>query len=92
MKKILTGFPPGAYWEVLHHESVQVIEPRNPTFKEPRAPTVLEEEEMEVPTIYNLTETFDRLVWQGRMYKPFLFYSGIREKIEMGLMPWKMWR
>ena len=48
--KITTGFPSGAYWKVLHHVYVQVIEPSNPTFKPPRAPTVPEEDDMKVPT------------------------------------------
>ena len=76
--KIPTVFPLGAYWKVLNHESVQVIEPINPTFKAPRAPTLPEEDEMEVPTKYNSIGTFDRLVWQGRMDKPVFFSSGIR--------------
>ena len=80
VKKISTGFPPGAYWKVLYHESVQVVDPSNPTFKAPRAPTVHEEYEMEVPTKYNFTETFDRTVWQGRMDKSVLFSSWIRKK------------
>ena len=46
VNKIPTGFLPGAYCKVLHREYVQVIEPSNPTFKAPRAPTVPGEDEM----------------------------------------------
>ena len=39
---IPTGFPLGAYWKLLHHEFVEVIEPSNPTFKASHASTVLD--------------------------------------------------
>ena len=77
---IPTGFPEGTHWKILSHESMQVVEPSNPTFNAPRAPTVPEEDAKEIPTKHNFIETFDRPVWQGRMDKPVLFASGIQKK------------
>ena len=79
-KKIPTVFPTGAYWKVLYHEYVHVIEPRNLIFKAPHAPTVLEENEMDVPTKYNPTETFDIPVCKCRMVKSVFFGGGFGEK------------
>jgi Transposase IS4 len=62
----MSGFTPGAYWEVLEHNPTAVEEPTN-TIPNARAPTVPEDEAGTVPIKYNFPHSFDRPIFTGKM-------------------------
>ena len=54
-EKGMGAFPDTAYWRVLNPDSEPTQEPSNPTFNNPRAPTVVERDAKYVPVKYNFS-------------------------------------
>ena len=68
--KGMGAFADGAYWRVLHPNEESLKEPENPTFIQPRAPTIEERDAAHVPTKYNFTERLDRPPFLGTVERP----------------------
>ena len=66
-------FSPTAYWDELFPLDEIVDKPANPTFSQPRAPTIEERDAGFVPVKHNFKEVFDRPVFKAK-----------REEIELG--------
>ena len=66
VKEILDYFAKTAYWKPLSPNIEAVEEPANPTFTNPRAPTIDERDAQFVPVKHNFAETFDRPVFQAK--------------------------
>ena len=59
-------FPDTAYWRFLKPKNVTVDEPNNATFKNPRAPTIPEEDTKYVPTKHDFDTHIEREVFTGK--------------------------
>ena len=59
-------FPDTAYWRVLKPKNQKVDEPNNTTFKNPRAPTITEEDDKYVPTKHDFDTHIERPVFTGK--------------------------
>ena len=59
-------FPDTAYWRVLKPKNETVDEPNNATFKNPRAPTIPEEDAKYVPTKHDFDTHIERPVFTGK--------------------------
>ena len=62
-------FPDTAYWRVLKPQSETVDEPNNTTFKNPRAPTIPEEDAKYVPTKHDFDTHIERPVFTDTYQK-----------------------
>ena len=89
-KSILKSFPKTAYWRQLKPNENCVPEPSNPTFKQPRAPTVEEREAQYDIVKHNFDEQFDIPVFKatykeqrlGRNKRPvFVIEEGERKPV-----------
>ena len=58
-------FPDTAYWRVLKPKNETVDEPNNATFKNPRAPTIPEEDAKYVPTKHDFDTHIERPFFIG---------------------------
>jgi len=68
-KRIITGlktFPSSAKWQELFPSATAVQEPVNPTFKQPRAPTVQAKDAQFVPKKYEFDEVFAIPSFKGK--------------------------
>jgi Transposase IS4 len=81
----MTGFAPGAHWQPLIHDPVQVEEPTN-TIVRARAPTVPRDESYTVPQKFSFKETFDRPLFKGRHFIPKVDSSGQRVPGQMDIV------
>ena len=62
-------FPASAHWCTLTPNEYSVEEPYNPTFANPRAPNILEEDSMPVPVKHNFSTIFERPTFKGKLTK-----------------------
>ena len=82
-QELLKGFEDGVYWEELAHDASTVIEPNNPTFRAPRAPTIQEDRAVYVPVKHDFEHMFDRPSFEGRIDMPQTFDNGtIKRQID----------
>ena len=77
-------FAEGAYWEPLQCSKVVVLEPENPTFHRPYAPTIKEGHRDHVPIKHNFTQTFERREFEGTFMEPQRYANGIIKKNKDG--------
>ena len=79
----LKEFCEGAYWKVLTAEVEAVVEPDNPNFQKPYAPTVNKEEAEYVPVKHNFSEEFDRPPFTATLKSLFSFEMEDLKKTQM---------
>ena len=76
-RKIGKGFPPTARWKSLIPDDTAVVELENPTFRNPRAPTISEMDGCHVPTKHNFSNyKFNIDVFTGTETKPVIQRNG----------------
>lgn len=61
----MKAFAPSEYWKILSPNTTPIEEPNNPTFNNPRAPTIGEADAEHVPIKYNFSAVFDCPVFKG---------------------------
>jgi hypothetical protein len=84
----MTGFAPGAYWDVLKPLPDVVQEPTN-TIPNARAPTVPLEEAGRVPKKHNFAESFDRPIFTGKKQAQKVHANGKKAFDEQGDPVWE---
>ena len=70
-------FPASSNWCTLTPNTDSLEEPSNPTFANPRAPTILEEDSMHVPVKHKFSTIFERPTFKGKIDKIKTYASGI---------------
>ena len=84
-RKIGKGFPPTAQWKSLTADDTAVVEPENPSFRNPRAPTISEMDGCHVPTKHNFSNyKFDIALFTGTETKPVIQRNGRPKQIRGG--------
>ena len=75
----LKVFSDDAYWQNLIPLEDVVPEPENPSFSQPRAPTIEEKDAGFVPVKHNFDETFERPKFEGKVSCTFdnVYYLAI---------------
>ena len=87
-KKKKTGiasFPDGVKWRELTPNSDAVLEPDNPSFKTPHAPTIDPADASSVPVKHNFSETFTRPEFGGTVEQPQKYANGVFKKNKDGI-------
>ena len=80
----MKAFPNTAYWRVLKPKTESVDEPQNSTFKNPRAPTIPEEDAEYVPLKHDFDIEFERPAFTGTKEKYRMNRRGIPIKDKDG--------
>ena len=89
-KESITGFPDSAYWKILECDEDVAPEPRNPTFKNPRVPTVYERDAASIPTKHNFSKcSFPIPMFSDKVTRVAIYVSGKIKKQRNGYPKYK---
>lgn len=84
-KQSITGFPDSAFWKVLDADEDVALEPENPSFKNPRAPTIDEKDATRIPQKHNFSKySFPIPMFTGKTTRVARYASGTIKKHRNG--------
>ena len=84
-KQSIAGFPDSAFWKVLDADEDVAAEPENPSFKNPRAPTIDEKDARSIPQKHNFSKySFPIPMFTGKATRVARYASGTIKKQRNG--------